>query len=40
LADHVAVLDLPWIPADFPIVKALLRSISPQSVTSPGRLGS
>jgi 8-oxo-dGTP diphosphatase len=40
LADHSAVLDLPWIPADFPIVLALLRSISPQSVTSPGRLGS
>ena len=30
LADHQAVLDLPWIPADFPIVQALLHSLSSQ----------
>jgi 8-oxo-dGTP diphosphatase len=28
LADHQAVLGLPWIPADFPIVQALLHSLS------------
>ena len=30
LADVQAVLDLPWIPADFPIVQALLEALSPQ----------
>jgi 8-oxo-dGTP diphosphatase len=30
LADVQAVLGLPWIPADFPIVQALLNSLSPQ----------
>jgi 8-oxo-dGTP diphosphatase len=28
LADHQAVLELPWIPADFPIVQALLDALS------------
>lgn len=30
LAGHEAVLGLPWIPADFPIVEALLQSLSGQ----------
>ena len=30
LTDHREVLDLPWIPADFPIVEALLHSLSAQ----------
>ncbi|GAC1377018.1 MAG: (deoxy)nucleoside triphosphate pyrophosphohydrolase [Pseudarthrobacter sp.] len=30
LADRQAVLDLPWIPADFPIIQALLDSLRPQ----------
>lgn len=33
LADHQGVLDLPWIPADFPIVQALLHSLSSQVST-------
>jgi 8-oxo-dGTP diphosphatase len=28
LTDHGEVLDLPWIPADFPIVEALLLALS------------
>ncbi|MET3721418.1 MULTISPECIES: (deoxy)nucleoside triphosphate pyrophosphohydrolase [unclassified Arthrobacter] len=28
VADHQTVLELPWIPADFPIVQALLDSLS------------
>ncbi len=28
LADHHTVLELPWIPADFPIVRELLQSLS------------
>lgn len=35
LADHQAVLGLPWIPADFPIVQALLYAVSPQMLKSP-----
>jgi 8-oxo-dGTP diphosphatase len=34
LADHAGVLGLPWIPADYPIVQALLRSISAEALTS------
>jgi 8-oxo-dGTP diphosphatase len=30
LADHQAVLELPWIPADFPIVQALLDALGSQ----------
>jgi 8-oxo-dGTP diphosphatase len=30
LTDTQAVLDLPWIPADFPIVRALLHALSSQ----------
>jgi 8-oxo-dGTP diphosphatase len=30
LADHQAVLELPWIPADFPIVQALLDALNSQ----------
>jgi 8-oxo-dGTP diphosphatase len=30
LTDHRNVLDLPWIPADFPIVEALLHSLGAQ----------
>jgi 8-oxo-dGTP diphosphatase len=30
LADRQAVLELPWIPADFPIVQALLDALSSQ----------
>jgi len=30
LTDHREVLDLPWIPADFPIVEALLHSLGAQ----------
>lgn len=37
LTDHPAVLDLPWIPADFPIVHALLASLSPQALTIESR---
>lgn len=32
LTDRSALLDLPWIPADFPIVNALLASLSPETV--------
>lgn len=35
LADRDAVLGLPWIPADFPIVLALLGSISTGGVQPP-----
>ncbi len=35
LADRQAVLDLPWIPADFPIVQALLDALSPQVLHAP-----
>lgn len=34
LADHQAVLEMPWIPADFPIVQALLDAVSPQTLKS------
>jgi 8-oxo-dGTP diphosphatase len=34
LVDHESVLGLPWIPADFPIVQALLRSLSPYVLQS------
>jgi 8-oxo-dGTP diphosphatase len=37
LADHQAVLELPWIPADFPIVQALLDVLSPQVLHSRTR---
>lgn len=37
LADHQAVLDLPWIPADFPIVQALLDALSSQVLHSRTR---
>jgi 8-oxo-dGTP diphosphatase len=33
-ADPRAVLDLPWIPADFPIVQALLDALSSRVLTS------
>lgn len=35
LADHDAVLALPWIPADFPIVQALLGSLRPRTMQLP-----
>lgn len=35
LADPDEVMGLPWIPADLPIVRALLGAISPQSLQSP-----
>jgi 8-oxo-dGTP diphosphatase len=35
LADVQAVTDLPWIPADFPIVQALLDSLSSQVEAAP-----
>ncbi len=34
LPDHQAVLGLPWIPADFPIVEALLHSLSTRVLRS------
>ena len=37
LADHQAVLELPWIPADFPIVQALLDALSSQALPSRTR---
>jgi 8-oxo-dGTP diphosphatase len=37
LADHQAVLRLPWIPADFPIVQALLDALSSQVLHSRAR---
>jgi 8-oxo-dGTP diphosphatase len=37
LADHQAVLELPWIPADFPIVQALLDVLSSQVLQSRTR---
>ncbi len=37
LTDHDAVLDLPWIPADFPIVEALLHSLSSTVLPSEAR---
>jgi 8-oxo-dGTP diphosphatase len=37
LADHQAVLELPWIPADFPIVQALLDAVSSQVLHSRTR---
>jgi 8-oxo-dGTP diphosphatase len=37
LADHQAVLELPWIPADFPIVQALLDALSSQVAHSSAR---
>lgn len=35
LADHAEVLGLPWIPADFPIVQALLESVRPRAMRLP-----
>lgn len=35
LEDHAAVLGLPWIPADYPIVHALLDSVSALVPQSP-----
>jgi 8-oxo-dGTP diphosphatase len=37
LADQQAVLELPWIPADFPIVQALLDVLSSQVLHSRTR---
>jgi 8-oxo-dGTP diphosphatase len=37
LADREALLDLPWIPADFPIVQALLDALSSQVLHSRAR---
>jgi len=37
LADHRELLDLPWIPADFPIVEALLHSLSAQQPDTHAR---
>ncbi|MGY4543503.1 8-oxo-dGTP diphosphatase [Arthrobacter sp. UYNi723] len=37
LTDHREVLDLPWIPADFPIVEALLHSLSAQQPDTHAR---
>ena len=36
LADGDEALNLPWIPADFPIVRALLRSLDARSDSATG----
>ena len=36
LADSDEVLNLPWIPADFPIVRALLQSLDARSDSAAG----
>ena len=40
LADPDAVLGLPWIPADFPIVRALLATLAVPAGRTPGWDGS
>jgi 8-oxo-dGTP diphosphatase len=40
LADPDAVLGLPWIPADFPIVRALLATLAVPAGHTPGWNGS
>ena len=37
LADRQALLELPWIPADFPIVEALLHSLGAPALQPEGR---
>lgn len=32
LAEHHEVLELPWIPADYPIVQAVLDALSPSAL--------